>query len=241
MLMLPSQYQKIVILIAMADEAKPIIQALKLQQQSTDFAKPYPLQLYSGTYHDREIHVVLNGVDERFNVDNIGTQPAALSAFLALKQLQPDLLINAGTAGGFKAKGAEMGDIYLSQKICFHDRRIEIPGFKEYGIGDYPVADCVTALAQENHFKLGNVTTSNSLDMPETCQQMIAQNEGEVKEMEAASIAWVAHMFGTPMFAMKSITDWVDEATPTQEQFLENLHRACESLQKAAMKVLGEE
>jgi nucleoside phosphorylase len=32
----------------------------------------------------------------------------------------------------------------------------------------------------------------------------------QVKEMEAAAIAWSAHLFGTPMFALKSITDIVD-------------------------------
>lgn len=31
-----------------------------------------------------------------------------------------------------------------------------------------------------------------------------------VKEMEAASIAWVAALFQTPMFCLKSITDIVD-------------------------------
>jgi len=47
---------------------------------------------------------VVNGKCSRFGVDNVGTTPAALSTYLAITQMSPDLVINAGTAGGFKAK-----------------------------------------------------------------------------------------------------------------------------------------
>jgi len=35
-------------------------------------------------------------------VDSIGTIPSALATYAAILALQPDLIINAGTAGGFK-------------------------------------------------------------------------------------------------------------------------------------------
>src|SRR5688500_612387 len=77
--------------------------------------------------------------------------------------LQPDLVINAGTAGGFRAKGAAIGDVYVSSRTLNHDRRIPIPGFLEFGIGvheAYPTINLRAALG----FKHGVVTTSNSLD-----------------------------------------------------------------------------
>ena len=40
-----------------------------------------------------------------------------------------DLVINAGTAGGFSRKGAAIGDAFISTGIKHHDRRIAIPGF----------------------------------------------------------------------------------------------------------------
>ena len=46
-------------------------------------------------------------------------------------------MINAGTAGGFRAKGAEIGDVFVSSTIRNHDRRIAIPSYDAYGIGEY--------------------------------------------------------------------------------------------------------
>lgn len=55
-------------------------------------------------------------------------------------------------------------------------------------------------------------------------------NDASVKEMEGAGIAWAAHLFGTPLFALKSITDIVDGDRPPQEEFLENLQKAAIAL-----------
>ena len=48
----------------------------------------------------------MNGKCDRFDVDNVGTTPAALASYLAITSLQPDLIINAGTCGGFERKTA---------------------------------------------------------------------------------------------------------------------------------------
>ena len=60
-------------------------------------------------------------------VDQVGTVPAALTAYLAIQAFHPDLLISIGTAGGFKARGGAIGDIYVGQSVMNHDRRIQIP------------------------------------------------------------------------------------------------------------------
>ena len=60
-------------------------------------------------------------------VDNVGTVPAALTTYLAIQTLKPDLVISLGTAGGFKAKGGEVGDVYISTGFANHDRHIPIP------------------------------------------------------------------------------------------------------------------
>lgn len=60
-------------------------------------------------------------------VDNVGTVPAALTAFLGIQQLKPDIVVSVGTAGGFKAKGGAIGDVYVSTGFANHDRHIPIP------------------------------------------------------------------------------------------------------------------
>jgi 5'-methylthioadenosine nucleosidase len=62
---------------------------------------------------------------------------AALNTYIAVQRLHPDIIINAGTVGGFRRKSAEIGDVFISTQIKHHDRRIPIPGFVEYGKGHY--------------------------------------------------------------------------------------------------------
>jgi hypothetical protein len=66
----------------------------------------------------------------------------ALSAFYAINEFKPDIVINAGTAGGFKRAGAAIGDAFITTRCAHHDRRIPIPGFTEYGKGDYDSIPC---------------------------------------------------------------------------------------------------
>lgn len=60
-------------------------------------------------------------------MDNVGTVAAALSVFLACQQYKPDLIISVGTAGGFRAQGAAVGDVFVGTTTVNHDRRIPIP------------------------------------------------------------------------------------------------------------------
>lgn len=60
-------------------------------------------------------------------VDQVGTVPAALTAYLAMQAFNPDLVLTAGTAGGFAAPGGAVGDVYVGSSAMNHDRRIPIP------------------------------------------------------------------------------------------------------------------
>ena len=60
-------------------------------------------------------------------MDQVGTVPAALTTYLAIQAFQPDIVISTGTAGGFRAKGAAIADVFVSTGMVNHDRRIPIP------------------------------------------------------------------------------------------------------------------
>ncbi len=66
----------------------------------------------------------------------------------------------------------------------------------------------------------------------------MAQNDASVKEMECAAIANITEMFNIPFFAIKVITDIVDGGKITQEEFLENLGTAANSLKDNVPKVV---
>ncbi|MFS7899315.1 putative methylthioadenosine nucleosidase [Helianthus anomalus] len=66
----------------------------------------YPLGVpwirYHGYYEDLHINVVYPGKDRDLGINSVGTVPASLVTYASIQALKPDLLINAGTAGGFK-------------------------------------------------------------------------------------------------------------------------------------------
>lgn len=174
----------------------------------------------------------------RFGVDCVGTVPAALAAYAALSALRPDLLLNAGTAGGFRARGGAVGDVYISSASRHHDRRIEIPVFDAYGVWEAQAAPAAK-LAQALGFKLGLVSSGNSLNCSEQEREALDACGAHVKEMECAAIAIVAAFFKTPFFAVKAITDIVDGDRVSADEFGENLAAAAAALGAALPRVIA--
>lgn len=232
------KYKNICFIVAMEAEARPLIKAFCLEEDFS-YAHGLPMRAWSIKSKGLNIHLVINGQDAESKLDLIGTQAATLNTHLAISHFEPDLMISAGTAGAFHEKGAQIGDVYLSHPyVIFHDRRVDIPGWKEMGVGRFPVVD-VSRLASQLNLKCGVITTSNSLDMTETDEEMIRRNGGEIKEMEAAAVAWVAALHQVPFFGIKAVTDLVDVPHATVEQFQQNLHLAVDNLTKATVKVIG--
>lgn len=237
----------VVVAIAMEAEASPFIRHLNLQPDLAFFPTETPFRAYRGRHNSCNLTVVTNGADAVYGtgVDNVGTVPAALATFLALQKMKAggdglppaDLLINAGTCGGFQRKGAAIGDVFLTTASTNHDRRIAIPGFAAYGVG-YIESTSVERLASHLNAKLGICTTGNSLDFHELDSHHMLQNDASVKDMEAAAIAWSAEVWGTPHFGVKVVTDIVDGDKPSHEEFMENLGTAARSLQMTLPRVI---
>jgi len=227
----------------MEAEASPFINHLNLQPDTSFFPAETPFHAFRGKHNNCNLTVITNGKDEVHGtgVDNVGTVPASVATFLALQKMKADdpadLLINAGTCGGFQRKGASIGDVFLTTAVANHDRRIAIPGFTPYGIGRIE-STSVENLASHLDAKLGICTTGNSLDFHEMDSHHMLENDASVKDMEAAAIAWAAEIWSTPHFGVKVVTDIVDGDKPTHEEFMENLGTAAKSLQDALPKVI---
>ena len=162
-------------------------------------------------------------------MDNVGTVPAAVTAYLAVQALAPDVVVSAGTAGGFASRGAAIADVYLATGYSNHDRRIPMEAFDKYGVWAFD-AHPAPRLAAAAGLKQGPVSTGNSFDAcPEDLAGMAATGAA-VKEMEAAGIVWATHLFDVPLLALKSVTDIVDGDRPTGEEFLANLGAASKAL-----------
>ncbi|CAN0899374.1 5'-methylthioadenosine/S-adenosylhomocysteine nucleosidase [Linum grandiflorum] len=210
----PRPISSILIIIAMQTEAMPLVNKFQLKEDlDSVFPKGAPWVRYSGTYKDLDINLVWPGKDTTLGVDCVGTVSAALVTYAAIQALKPDLIINAGTAGGFKAKGAGVGDVYLVCDVAFHDRRIPIP--------------------------IGKLSTGDSLDMSPQDEASITANDAAVKDMEGAAVAYVAEMLQVPAIFVKAVTDIVDGDKPTAEEFLQNLASVTAALDDSVTQVVN--
>lgn len=235
---LMKKMKKICYIVAMQAEAQPFIDHYGVKE-AEDFFAPLPCKLYKAGVNGAELCIVLNG--QQHGSDLVGCEAAAVATVAAIQKLSPDLVINSGTCGGFKANGAGIGDVFIGNSVMFHDRRV--PGDDAWGtqaLGNYPVWDGAEALAQKLGMRMGKVTTGSSLDMQPCDLQIIQENHGELKDMEGAAVAFVCSLFKTPILFVKSVTDLCDSGAETFEEFSKNLAMACENLRLANIKVIDE-
>lgn len=223
----------------MRAEAQPIIDTLGLIE--TYMLPPaLPMRSFQGQSEKHEFCIVIGGVSPRYQVDNVGTEPAAVGLQAALSVFDADLVMNAGTAGGFEAKGAEIADVYLGKApIRYHDHRIPVHAYTDYAKGVYPCIDS-KELAEKLGLKRGSISTSNSLDYNDDCWRIMKENQADCKEMECAALAWICDLYQKPFLPIKAITDLVDHEHPTSEQFQKNLAKTCQALKEAVIRVLEE-
>jgi len=224
----------------MAAEAAPVIEALDAREvDRPEWAGPLPARLFHQPDHDGlDIMIGTNGTDPVTGVDCIGGHAAVLATLVLLRAHEPDLVLSAGTAGGWSRNGAEIGDVYVAwDRFVHHDRRIDIPGFDSFGIGDHPAAD-IREAAFASGCRLGTVTTGESLDEAEVDRDRIIASGAEVKDMEAAAVAWVARIHGVPVSAVKAVTDLVDSPVATETQFVANLETATTELTAKLLELL---
>ncbi|KAJ1415958.1 Nucleoside phosphorylase domain [Sesbania bispinosa] len=225
------------------EEAMVALQTSTAQQQTHFqhrhrhwFPEGVPWVRYHGTYEDLNMNLIWPGKDP--GVDSVGTISSALVTYAAIQALQPDLIINAGTAGGFKAKGASIGDIFIASDGAFHDRRIPIPVFDLYGVGLRKAFETPN-LVKELNLKVAKLSTGDSLDMTPQDESSIIANDATVKDMEGAAVAYVADLLKVPAIFIKAVTDIVDGDKPTAEEFLQNLASVTAALDLAVEQVIN--
>ena len=243
----PDSVRRVAFLFAMSAEGLGFAEALGLEDRGRldpDLASHWFEGRFSPVGDDRpeseiEIAVAFAGTDPTHGVDQIGTVPATLTAYKLLRRFKPDLLVNAGTCGGFHARGGRVGSLYLGAKaFLFHDRRIPLPGFDAFGLGRIP-ADHPKALLGLLNAEPGVVSTGDSFT-PTEAELAFFETEGvHVKDMEAAAVARLAASLQVPFLAVKAVTDLVDRPEPEEESFLRNLERVSAMLQERLHRMLG--
>ena len=225
------------LIMAMEGEAMPLLARLGLDEK-IQFHARIPAYYYQKRFATMTTSVVLIGKDERFEVDWVGTELATLTTHLALDALRPDLVIATGTAGGFTRYGSDIGSICLSDgPFMYHDHHVPLMGFDQSAIGDYPSVD-VSGIAKSFGWQLGTISTGSSLRKTNEDIAVLNQRKAIAKDMESTAVAGVCMLHNTPCFALRSITNLVDEDNNSEDEFSHNFSTAVASLSSALLSVL---
>jgi 5'-methylthioadenosine nucleosidase len=70
------------------------------------------------------------------------------------------------------------------------------------------------------------------------CLLAIERSGAQLKEMEAAGIAWVAWICKVPFFAIKSVTNLIDDNPDSANEFEKNFALAVANLTKTVLEVI---
>jgi len=132
-----------------------------------------------------------------------------------------------------------IGEIILANRCVFHDRRIPLKGFMNYGVGDFHVAD-LDEIAERLGFRMGTVSTGDSLDSQPSDLDFMNSVTTVAKDMEAAAVAWVCALKEVPFTALKVTTDLVDGEITTEEEFVTNLQYASNRLSEGILSLVHE-
>lgn len=214
----------IAVVMAMPDEANPIIAALEAEPIPVPPGRPH--RWWASSVEAARVVIAVNGVDRRFGIPSVGPEPAVLNTVDVIDNLRPDLIISAGTAGGWASRGGSIGKVYLAHPhVVRHDRRIDIPVFDHFGLGSFPVVPA-SGLAAAIGAELGVVTTGGSLDESPEDRRIIEAAGAVAKDMEAAAVAHICEVLGVPFTALKVITDLHDVPATNADQFVANLAEA---------------
>jgi len=233
---LPTDARRVLVFVAMESEATPIADALRLAR--ADGARV-------GGMAGAEIVLVTPGIDPATQVDRIGPVHAAVALSRALLATQEpfDLVVNAGTAGGFEAQGQRIADLVVARDTMFHDARVAIDGFDRTARAHTRLSadeSMLARMAAALDARVGLVSTGSSLDATGDELAFFARHGALAKEMELAALALACREHGLPLVALKGITDLVDHHEPTHEAFLRNLSRTSARVANAIGVLLAE-
>lgn len=170
-------------------------------------------KIYTGTLHGSEIALLQSG---------IGKVAAAIGTTLLLDNIKPDCVINTGSAGGL-ATSLNVGDIVVSQEVCYHDADVTAFGYQYGQLPNCParfVADEKLIHLAEDCIKQLNVNAVRGLVCTGDAFINGAQPLATIRhnfpdvvavEMEAAAIAHTCKNFDIPFVVVRAISDVADK------------------------------
>jgi adenosylhomocysteine nucleosidase len=197
---------KIAVIGAMEEEVEYLREEVASPQTTTIAG----CEFIEGEIEGRQIVLVKSG---------IGKVNAAVATALLLTHFKPDVVLNTGSAGGFR-EDLEVGTVVISDEVRHHDVNVTAFGYEHGQVPGQPAAYEADArlveVAREAVEEIGKHAHATGLIASGDTFMSDAAHVEEVKrlfptmiaaEMEAAAVAQVCHQFETPFVVIRALSD----------------------------------
>lgn len=184
------------------------VEAIRHRMNDINEETKGPVHFYRGT---------LNGQDIVLFKSGIALSMAAMSTAIALVSYPIEGIINIGTAGGL-APDVDVLDQVIGSRVTYHDLDISAFGnprdFSDENRYVFTSDERLLSIAKtliKDHVKIGPMVSGQQfISEPKQVHEIQCHYpEALCIEMEAASIAHVAHEFAVPFIVLRSISDHV--------------------------------
>lgn len=163
----------------------------------------------------------------------IGKVNAAIATTLLIQQFHPEVILNTGSAGGFK-DSLEVGTIVISDEVRHHDVDAtafgyevgQVPGMPSSFQSDEKLIEIAKQAVEEvgEHAHATGLIASGDVFMSDSARVELVKQQFPTMiaaEMEAAAVAQVCHQFNTPFVVIRALSDIAGkEASISFDEFL---------------------
>ena len=174
----------------------------------------------------------LGGIEVAVVVSGIGKVNAAAAAQLAISELNADVIVNFGVAGGFDS-AMEAGEIYAIDRAVEYDFDLSALNGTEIGTLDER-DDPYIPLEVGGEFPVRTLGSGDRFSDDEGDLPLLRRLGIAVRDMECAAIAHVCETAGVRMRAYKCISDVYGKGS-MMSQFRANLSRCLEIIARACI------
>lgn len=194
---------KILILVAMDKEMNLLIEEMPQHKE----IEKGNMRYFIGEMGGKEIAVTKCG---------IGKVNSALNTLRLIREVNPDLVINTGVAGGVDGE-LKIASVLIPEKIAYHDvwcgpgtEYGAADGYERYLVADKGIIDKAKELFKENpDVKFGLICSGDKfIHLAEEVEEIKSKfPESMAVDMESASIAQTCKSEGKPFAVIRVMSD----------------------------------